>query len=257
MRIYLTARPEDLREAAAFPWELAHAAYRIGEASALLSRDLLAAARSGPTRSGMLVLSDREAPAVTRPEALAEAVLRECGRRGFSGAVLDFEGPVRADLRRAAVLLGQRCAAARRALYLPESYSGGEGGTVLINTAISGGSLEEHLRETITRYGGPQCVALDIQRLRMAFDLPARSGEGETLSPEELDALLREGPPVFFSRDLCARYFTCTVHGAARFILFDDAGTLRQKLRLGRQLGVSAAFFQWPEVRELAGELQR
>lgn len=256
MRIYLTARPEDLQAAAALPWELAHDAYRIGDGSALLSRDLLPSARSGTQRSGLLVLTDREAPPVNRPEALAEAVLRECGRRGFGGAVLDLEGPVRADLCRFAALLGQRCAAAHRTLYLPEPYAGGTGqGTVLINTAVSGGSLEEHIREAAARYGGPGRIALDIQRLRMAFDLPNRSGEGEPLSPEALDALLKDGPPTFFSRDLCARYFTRTEHGAARFILFDDAGTLRQKLRLGRRLGVAAAFFQWPEVRELAGEL--
>ena len=64
-----------------------------------------------------------------------------------------------------------------------------------------------------------------------------------------------QGPAVFFSRDLCARYFTCTRSGQAQFILFDDAGTLRQKLRLGQQLGVAAAFFQWPEISNIAPEL--
>ena len=38
---------------------------------------------------------------------------------------------------------------------------------------------------------------------------------------------------------------------------FDDADTLRQKLRLGRQLGVAAAFFQWPEVSDIADSLFR
>ena len=73
-----------------------------------------------------------------------------------------------------------------------------------------------------------------------------------------LDALLKERQPaVFFSKDLFARYFTYTKDGEAHFILFDDADTLRQKLRLGRQLGVAAAFFLWPEVCDIADSLFR
>ena len=128
--------------------------------------------------------------------------------------------------------------------------------SVIINTAVSGGSFEEHLREVISLYGGSQHIALDVQLLRMCFSLPAHTGLGEPLTPEKLDTLLHaQGPAVFFSRDLCARYFTCTRSGQAQFILFDDAGTLRQKLRLGQQLGVAAAFFQWPEISNIAPEL--
>ena len=90
----------------------------------------------------------------------------------------------------------------------------------------------------------------------MCFSLPAPTGLGEPLTPEKLDTLLHaQGPAVCFSRDLCARYCTCTRSGQAQFILFDDAGTLRQKLRLGQQLGVAAAFFQWPEISNIAPEL--
>ena len=54
MRLYLTVRPEDVREAAPYRRELAHAAYHIGEESALLRRNLLV-----QTSGGLLVLSDR------------------------------------------------------------------------------------------------------------------------------------------------------------------------------------------------------
>ena len=93
MRLYLTVRPEDVREAAPYRRELAHAAYHIGEESALLRRNLLV-----QTSGGLLVLSDRGAPPVEDPEGLAGALLRECGRRSYSGIVLDFEmppGPIR------------------------------------------------------------------------------------------------------------------------------------------------------------------
>lgn len=236
----------------AYQTPLAHAAYRIGEGSSLLSRSLLMQAQGG-----LLVLSDRDAPQVSRPEALAGALLRECARRDFGGVGLDFENSPRADLRRLAAVLSRQCAAAHRTLYVPESYAADAAHrVVIVNTAVSGGSLEEHLREVCARYGGPQSVALDVQRLRMDFRLPAPNGEGEPLSAEALAALMQtHAPAVFFSRDLCARYFTYGREG--RFVLFDDAGTLRQKLRLGRQLGVATAFFQWPEMEDLAAELLR
>ena len=254
MRIYLAVSPDDLREAAAFQTGLAHTAYRIGEDSSLLSRNLLV-----QTRGGLLVLTDRDAPLVQYPENLAGAVLRECGRRNYSGVVLDFEEPPTEPLRRLAAALGRLCAASRRVLYLPEVYaSSTEQRTVIVNTAVSGGSFEEHLREVCNRYGGARNVALDIQRLAMSFSLPARSGQGEPLTHESLSALLGERQPaVFFSRDLCAKYCTHSQDGAARFVLFDDAGTLRQKLKLGQQLGVAAAFFQWPEIQDIAPELLR
>ena len=99
MQLYLTVRPEDTRTASAYPAGLAHAAYRIGEGSSLLSRNLLTPARSGPMAplpKGLLGLGlARSAPSIDRPAALAEAVLRECARRSYSsGIVLDFDEPV-------------------------------------------------------------------------------------------------------------------------------------------------------------------
>ena len=261
MQLYLTVRPEDTRIASAYPAGLAHAAYRIGEGSSLLSRNLLTPARSGPMAPlpGLLVLSDRSAPSIDRPAALAEAVLRECARRSYGGIVLDFDEPSREDRRRFAALLGQQCAKSRKFFCLPPSYAGAaEHPTVIVNTAISGGSFETHIREELARYGGGRNVVFDLQRLRMDFRLPARSGQGEPLTQAALDALIRKHQPaVFFSKDLFARYFTYAKNGESHFILFDDADTLRQKLRLGRQLGVAAAFFQWPEVCDIADSLFR
>ncbi len=90
----------------------------------------------------------------------------------------------------------------------------------------------------------------------MDFRLPARSGEGEPLTGEALEKLMeREHPAVFFSQDLCARYFTYSRDGEAHFVLFDDADTLNQKLRLGAGMGFQAAFLMWPEVRDIASRL--
>ena len=102
----------------------------------------------------------------------------------------------------------------------------------LVNTAVSGGSFAQYLREAARGGGGR--LALDVERLRMDFSLPARNGRGRPLTAGELRELLdRESPAVFFSQDLCARYFTYTRDGETHFVLFDDADTLRQKLRPG------------------------
>lgn len=78
MQVYLTAAPEDVREAARHGRPLCHAAYRIGADSALLRGNLLLQAQGG-----LLALSDRDVPMVDRPDALCGAILRECGRPGL------------------------------------------------------------------------------------------------------------------------------------------------------------------------------
>ena len=106
MQIYLAATPESSQEAQKFCRNLAHVAYRIGEDSVLLRQSLLL-----QTRGGLLCVSDRDAPFIDRPEALRDAVLRECGRRTYSGVLLDFEEAPRQDRLAFAAALGSALAA--------------------------------------------------------------------------------------------------------------------------------------------------
>ncbi len=62
-------------------------------------------------------------------------------------------------------------------------------------------------------------------------------------------------PSVFYSGDLCAKYFTSTQEGESRFVLFDDAGTLRRKMQLGRELGIATGLLMYPEVEDILPEL--
>lgn len=252
LQIYLAATPEAAKEASQYCRALAHVAYRIGPDSTLLRQSVPL-----QSRGGLLSVSDREAPKIGDPEALCAAVLRECGRRGYGGAVLDFEEAPRRDRLDFAGRLSGALAGTRRVLYVPESYAAAaRGAVVLVCTAISGGSFSQRLQEAVSRAGGAEHLALDVQRLCMDFRLPARSGEGEPLTLEAFQRLMeQENPAVFFSKDLCARYFTYTKNGEAHFVLFDDADTLSQKLRLGTGMGISAAFFMWPEIRDIAAKL--
>ena len=139
---------------------------------------------------------------------------------------------------------------------MPEGYASVHGAVSLVCTALSGGSFLQYLQEAARARGGAGNLALDVQRLRMDFLLPAETGEGRPLSQQEFQALVdRESPAVFFSQDLCARYFTYTRDGETHFVLFDDADTLQQKLRAGSSLGFSAAFLMYPEVRDLLPRL--
>ena len=233
MQIYLAVTPAEAQEASRFRCSLAHVAYCIGPDSTLLRQNLLL-----QTRGGLLSVTDRGAPFIASPERLSAAALRECGRRSYGGVLLDFEQPPAPDRLAFAETLARRLSP--RPVYVPESYAAASGAIPLICTAISGGNFVQRLQEAAAgrdRAGG---LALDVQRLRMDFTLPAKSGEGR---------------PVFFSQDLCARYFTYARDGETHFVLFDDADTLSQKLRTGGNMGFAAAFLMYPEVQDLLPKL--
>lgn len=249
MRLFIASTPNTAREAAKYGKPLAHFAYRIGINSQLLRQNLLL-----QTQGGLLALSDRESPPVDDPAALSQAVLRECGRRSYTGVLLDFEGPTRTDLKTFADQLSQMLPS-RRTLYVPEAYTG-KNRLTLINTAVSGGTYAERLQAAVARYGGPRQIALDVQRLRMDFTLPAPSGEGQFLSAEAFQKLMHQvSPSTFFSQELCTHYFTYPQKQTAHFVLYDDANSLRQKLQIGAGMGIPAAFLQWPEISDLAPSL--
>lgn len=249
MQIYLAVTPAEAQEASRFRCSLAHVAYCIGPDSTLLRQNLLL-----QTRGGLLSVTDRGAPFIASPERLSAAALpgvraAELRRRAAGFRAASCAGP--AGLCGDA---GRRLSP--RPVYVPESYAAASGAIPLICTAISGGNFVQRLQEAAAgrdRAGG---LALDVQRLRMDFTLPAQSGDGRPLSGRELQDLLdRESPSVFFSQDLCARYFTYARDGETHFVLFDDADTLSQKLRTGGNMGFAAAFLMYPEVQDLLPKL--
>ena len=124
---------------------------------------------------------------------------------------------------------------------------------MLICTAISGGTLRERLEEAKREFGDR--IALDLQRVRMEFPLPCPTGEGCAISQETLCEFLKEDPAVFFSEDLCAKYFVRICGCEPRFVMFDDAHTLQRKLHLAQGMGISTAFVMYPEVEDILGEL--
>ena len=63
-------------------------------------------------------------------------------------------------------------------------------------------------------------------------------------------------PAVFFSHELCARYFTYMGRdGSAHFVLFDDGETLRRKVEVAHRAGIHTFLAPWAQVEEHAGQL--
>ncbi len=249
MLFYLAAAPACLNRARQFTDRLAHAAYRIGENSRLAVSPF-----PQQIRGGLMLLSDLSAPTVSHPDVLCRDILQECSCRGFSGVVLDFEAAPSGDRIRLVRTLDETLPRQSRALYVPEPWGGFvRRAGVLICTGLSGGSLRLRLEQAKARFS-PRPLALDCQRLAMDFLLPSPNGEGLPLSADQLRQM-RQGRAVYFSEDLCARYFTCSRGKRTHFILFDDADTIRRKLCLAESLGYSAAFVMLPETDDLLEEL--
>ena len=251
MQIFLAVTPDKQRTASQYTDRLAHMAYQVGREGHLTRQALLAR-----TFGGLMVLGDRDWDAVRDTAQLCREVWRECGNRNYCGVAADFEQPPSPDRVSFLEALGRVLARNRKQLFVPEEYGRRvTSAQVLVCTALSGGSLRQRLEEAGQTFGQKR-LALDLQRLRMSFPLPCPSGEGKALSGEELEEMMAQRQPsVFYSGDLCAKYFTSTQEGESRFVLFDDAGTLRRKMQLGRELGVTTGLLMYPEVEDILPEL--
>ena len=186
-----------------------------------------------------------------------QEVLRECMARGYDGILCDFEGHPLQVLAQAVRTLGELTKKRGWPLYVTEAYAPfSDSAIALIPSALSGGSLQQRLQEAVERFGAAR-VALAVERVAEDFFLPSPPGQGMPLTREELRQRLEErAPSVFFSSELCAHYFTyMSRQNGAHFVLFDDAGPIRKKLQVARNLGISSAVLAYPQVDDLLPEL--
>ena len=246
MKLYLAVPPEAAEEAGKSGFPLAWMGARSDKSGRLFLRE-------GMKPKGEILAADIRA--FHQPEnaaALAGTLMTQMRAYGFRGILLETEKRENP----AAKALGRLLAAG---LCGNPVYITGENavpGTYgLTESAVTGGTLEGHLRAAMQRCGGEK-TALDVQRLRREFVLPAKNGNGRDLTGEELrQRLTRLRPAVHYSRELCAQYFPWNRGRETLFVLFDDAASLRRKLHLASGLGIGCAFLFWPEVKDLLPEL--
>jgi len=235
-----------MTQAQALGLPLAHMAFQLDRQGRLV--------QAGNPQGGLMLVGVPEAPeGPADPLRAAQDILTQAMNRDFPGVILDLETPPTPYLARLIRGLDDGLAKARKGLFLPESYSAySQRAFLYLSSAISGGSLEARLKEAVETYG-PQRLTLSLHRTSRDFFLPSPDGQGRPMSREELDRRIeRLEPRVFFSPDLCARYFTYMSRDTgAHFVLFDDAETLRKKQDLALSLGIQRFFWVYPEIEDL------
>lgn len=250
--LYLLVPPQLQAGLAGYGLTLAHAAYRVGQGPHLFRTQLPA-----PLTGGIMVLDHRDFDGVGKAEPFCQEVVRECALRSFQGAFFDFEGAPLPVLERAAALLAPTFQKRGWSLYLPPSYAAKvPGAKVVVSTALSGGSLRRYLREAIDAYGVER-VVLGLEWSCEDFILPSRDGSGRPMTRGELKELQQKRRPnVYFSDDLCAHYFTyMPTGGSPHFILYDDAASMENKLRMAAEMGIREGFLPMPEDAEEMAKL--
>ena len=250
-RLMIAAKPGEVTSAGAWGRPLAHLAYRVGEGPHLFRAN-------GPVtpQGGMMVMDDRGFSGGGEPGGFCNEVLRECAARRFTGVVCRFQGRPVPVLAEAVGKLGELCRSRGLECFVSEPYgAAAPAAGVLVSTALSGGSLQGRLAEAAESFGADR-LALWVERTAEDFLLPSPKGTGAPLTVEELERRRAEyGADVFFSAELCAHYFTYMAGEKGHFVLFDDAGSIRKKLRLAENLGIRTAFLPCESMGDVLGEL--
>lgn len=221
--------------------DIAHIAYQVAPGPKLMR-----AGNKMPGQGGFLYLSPDSCVLRGNYSFFLQQILRECQSRGYRGVIIDLPpqfGALASDLDRL-------CHAHGLTLYLPDCYAQqAPHAKLMFSTAISGGSLRRRLMEAIHHHGRERVVPA-LERTAADFLLPSSSGEGTSLSNESLSLLrTRMRPDLYWSSDLCARYFTYSEQGQPHFVLFDDGESLRAKLRLAAELGLCHCLVAWGDLQ--------
>jgi hypothetical protein len=251
-QMILVTPPDRMRAASAYGLPIAHMAYRLGSGSHLFRANFPAM-----PQGGLMMIGEDHFDGYGDGNLFCREVLRECSARKFSGVVFDLESHPTPALARIISSLSEQTARRGWSFYLPESYSNySNTAKIMISAAISGGTLRQRLKEVADRYGHDRIV-LCIDRSAEDFYLPAPKGSGKPLSRDELHKRIETlAPSVFFSNELCAHYFTyMNRDSGAHFILFDDLGSIRQKISMAEEVGIHRFFLFYSQMDDLLPDL--
>ena len=119
------------------------------------------------------------------------------------------------------------------------------------HSALSGGSLEEYILELNEKYNDR--IAVSIRPICTDFILPSQNSEGTPISQQEKQHRMKKyNAGAYFSRELCAKYFTyMDENEQGHFVLFDDLDTISDKIRRLNNLPVKKIFALYPDIEKL------
>ena len=181
---------------------------------------------------------------------ITPSIYDECRRRACRSVFLDANeqnrscagtlGEISASLSRRGVSVFCPLAAAAAC---PDA-------TPVAECSVSGGELSEYISYLLRAHGR---IALSIPRRCTEFSMPVFSSAGRDLSVRELRNLRdRYGAPCFFSPQLVSNYFIYSSGpDTAGFVLFDDARTISEKIRLARRSGIENVFLAYREISDI------
>ncbi|MBQ8974839.1 MAG: hypothetical protein IJ072_03830 [Oscillospiraceae bacterium] len=245
-RLIIAAPQEQLSAARSHGFPTAHLIYAVAPDGALSAADC-------PPAQDCTMAVDISRYCGTSPRELAAQIMRELKSRGYRSLLLDTGRSVNSRQRQLAGDVCRMCGQAGTALFTyPALYDVCPGSYTLIGTALSGGSLDGHLRYAQKRFGK---LAIEIELCQRDFSLPSPDGQGLELTPCQLRFLCERYPVRrFFSQELCADYFTYKFGRIAHLVLYDTAHTVAAKLDMASRLGIEYAFVHW---RDISGCIQQ
>lgn len=243
--IYLAVPPENVAEAAELKYGIAYMTYRISGDGHLLRANTIAL-----RKNSIMYLDDNGT--VTGSSQLPSEIVRECTANSFTGVVLDLSSDFP---RETAISIATACSRHSIKVFVPYQFAYCSDSIVLLSTDISVGSLNTRLTTAIRQYGLNR-VALMTDFVRCDYTLPAKEENGQTLSNSQLNALITQyHSPSFYSKDLYTYYFTYRSANKAHLVLYDNAASLRHKLKLGKALGIKTAFMFYPHVKGIINDV--
>lgn len=183
------------------------------------------------------------------PTAFAAAAVNAAKSRQFRGIMADLERPI---LQQTVSALDDAAHAAGLQLLVPLVLAQAAPHAIIVaDTAVSGGSLVHRFDELAARYGRER-LAAQLVCSCADFPLPCSVPNGTELSEAEFDALRHETrASAFFSKDLCAKYFTYTQNDQAHFVLFDDGDTLQYKADQLSRHGIQTMLAVFPDAQRM------
>jgi len=249
----IAAAPSESDQVREYRAVCAHLAYRVGD-----GLELLRAAIRSSMRGGLMALSDKGLVSPDGdPGALAQEVIGECVRRGYTGVIADFQRPDLPALHEFIRLLSAQSSHYRLTLYTGAAYTADAPDCgIVLPCCVTGGRLREYLESLTAQYESSR-ICLDLTRL--CHD-SALFNPGEGYVPISLDKLreyIKQCHPIkFFSPELYANYFTCRdKEGGVHFIVYDDGYSLSKKLALAQTHGIGSALLLYSETADVLEDL--